>query len=286
MTQVTNPTTPASSVPNSQNGLDIRGTAGTDRLNGSSGSDSIVTGGGNDTVFGNDGSDTVRAGKGDDFVDGGAGNDVVFGDLGNDTIAGASGDDLIYGDNPAKPGVVGNDVISGGDGNDTIIAGGGNDVVNGDAGNDVLWGGKGLDTVNGGAGNDFISGDLGNDLLTGGAGSDTFFFASAGGAWGVDTITDFTPGEDKIRLGVQPVKGSGGITGTASAFAVLGNTFDASEFVVVSGFNSTSPAADTKNKVIYDSASGVLYFNNAGTVLTVAQLTPGLTIGTSNFELF
>jgi serralysin len=285
MTQVTNPTTPASSVPNAQGGLDIRGTAGDNRLNAGTGNDSVQTRAGNDTIFANAGNDTVRAGKGNDFVDGGAGNDVLFGDAGNDTVAGGSGDDLIYGDDPARSGG-GNDVISGGDGNDTIIAGTGNDVVNGDAGNDVLWGGKGQDTVNGGAGNDTISGDLGNDLLTGGAGSDTFFFASAGGSWGVDTITDFTAGEDKIRLGVQPVKGSGGITGTASAFAVLGNTLDANEFVVVSGFNSSSPAADTKNKVIYDSASGLLYFNNAGSVLTVAQLTPGLTIGTSNFELF
>jgi len=43
MTQVTNPTTPASSVPNSQGGLNVVGIAGSNRLNGSSGNDSIVT---------------------------------------------------------------------------------------------------------------------------------------------------------------------------------------------------------------------------------------------------
>ncbi len=272
MTQVTNPTTPQSSVPNSQNGLDVVGLAGVDRLNGSSGNDSILTKAGNDTVFSNAGNDTVKAGKGDDFVDGGADNDVLWGDLGNDTVAGGAGDDAIYGDNPARSG--GNDVISGNDGNDLMFGGAGNDIVNGDAGNDTLWGGKGADTINGGAGNDFISGDRGNDLLTGGAGSDTFYFVSAGTDLGIDTITDFTPGEDKIRMK------------TGGTFAILGGTLDASEFVVVTGFNSSSPAADTKNKVIYDSGSGLLYFNNAGTVLTVAQLTPGLTIGTSNFELF
>lgn len=280
MTQAINPTTPASSVPNAQGGLNVLGTASADRLNGSSGSDSIVTNAGNDNVFANAGNDTVRAGKGDDFVDGGEGNDSLVGDQGNDTIAAGSGDDFIYGDTPGRS-TGGNDVISGGDGNDTVIAGVGNDIVNGDAGNDVLWGGKGLDTVSGGAGNDFISGDLGNDLLTGGAGSDTFFFASAGGSWGVDTITDFSPTEDKIRLGVQPVKGSGGISGTPSAFAALGNTFDASEFVVISDAAQANAPANA-NKVIYNSASGLLTFNN----VAVAQLTPGLTLTTNNFELF
>lgn len=273
MTQVTNPTTPASSVPNSQGGLDIRGIAGDNRLNVGTGNDSVQTRAGNDTVFANAGNDTVRGGKGNDFVDGGVGNDVLFGDAGNDTVAGGAGDDAIYGDNPSRPGG-GNDVLGGGDGNDLIFGQAGNDVINGDAGNDTLWGGKGADTINGGAGNDFISGDTGSDLLTGGAGSDTFYFASIGGAGDLDTITDFAPGEDKIRMK------QGG------ALAILGGAVDASEFVVVSGFNSSSPAADTKNKVIYDSASGLLYFNNAGNVLTVAQLTPGLTIGTSNFELF
>ena len=54
---------------------------------------------------------------------------------------------------------------------------------------------------------------------------------------------------------------------------------------MVSGFTPANPGA-TQNKVIYDSASGVLYFNNNGTVLTVAQLATGLNLSTNNFELF
>jgi len=80
--------------------------------------------------------------------------------------------------------------------------------------------------------------------------------------------------EDKIRLK------SGG------AFAALGTTFEASEFVVVSGFTPATPTAATANKLVYDPTSGVLYFNQGSSVLTVAQLTPGLTITASNFELF
>ena len=143
----------------------------------------------------------------------------------------------------------------------------------GDAGNDILWGGKGQDTVNGGAGDDFISGDKGSDVLTGGAGKDTFYFESAGGDYGVDTITDFTPTDDKIRLK------SGGV------FAGLGSSFDASEFVVVSGFSANSPGATT-NKLIYDPTSGALFFNGGNGVLQVAQLQTGLTITSNNFELF
>jgi Ca2+-binding RTX toxin-like protein len=111
-------------------------------------------------------------------------------------------------------------------------------------------------------------------VLTGGAGSDTFYFFSSGGDYGVDTITDFTPGEDKIRLK------QGGV------FAGLGSTFEASEFVVVSGFNAATPGTATTNKLVYDPTSGALYFNGSNGVLTVAQLQPGLTITSNNFELF
>jgi Ca2+-binding RTX toxin-like protein len=112
-------------------------------------------------------------------------------------------------------------------------------------------------------------------VLTGGDGSDTFYFFSSGGDYGVDTITDFTPGQDKIRLK------QGGV------FAGLGSTFEASEFVVVSGFNAANAAGSgTTNKLVYDPTSGALYFNGSSGVLTVAQLQPGLTITSNNFELF
>ena len=164
----------------------------------------------------------------------------------------------------------------GGAGNDTAFGGKGNDLVSGGDGNDSLYGGRDNDTVDGGAGNDFISGDRGSDVLTGGAGSDTFYFFSSGGDYGVDTITDFTPAEDKIRL-----KATGG--GVFSALA--SNGFEASEFVVVSNFNANSPGATT-NKLVYDPTSGALFFNGANGVLEVARLAPNLTITSNNFELF
>ncbi|MEG4232431.1 calcium-binding protein [Microcoleus sp. Pol11C3] len=286
MTQVTNPTTPASSLAGGVGGggFTVIGTQGDNRLNGGPGSDIIltfgandvvaggsgneliITGGGNDSVGGGDGNDTIISGSGNDVVAGGTGDDFIFAGKGDDLVDGGDGNDLISGDR-------GNDTVLGGSGSDTVFGGQGNDVVGGGDGNDSLFGGKDNDTVNGGAGNDFISGDRGSDVLTGGAGSDTFYFFSSGGDYGVDTITDFTPGEDKIRLK------QGGV------FSGLGSSFDASEFVVVSGFNTASPGATT-NKLIYDPTSGALFFNGNNGVLQIAQLQTGLTITSNNFELF
>jgi hypothetical protein len=50
----------------------------------------------------------------------------------------------------------------------------------------------------------------------------------------------------------------------------LGDAFEASEFVVVSGFTPASPVATAAHKLIYDPQSGLLYFNNGSLVLTLA----------------
>lgn len=283
MTQVTNPTTPAASVP-SPPGLNVIGTQGDNRLNGTEQADIILTFGGNDVISGRGGDDLIISGGGNDSIGGGGGNDAIFAGSGNDVVAGGDGDDRIFGGkgndlldggagNDLVSGDQGNDTVLGGTGNDTVFGGAGNDIVGGGDGNDSLFGGKGNDTVDGGAGDDFISGDRGSDVLTGGAGRDTFYFASAGGDYGVDTITDFTPVDDKIRLK------------TGGVFAGLGSSFDSTEFVIDAGFTG-SPTAATTNKLVYNPTSGLLYFNGGSGVLTVAQLQTGLTITSNNFELF
>jgi serralysin len=288
MTQVTNPTTAAITTPTPGGGQNIIATASPARLNGTAFGDVILTFEGNDQIAGAAGDDFLISGGGNDSIGGGAGNDLIFSGSGNDAVSGGDGDDRIFGGKGADvldggagndfvSGDTGNDVVLGGSGNDTVLGGQGSDTVGGGEGNDSVYGGKGNDTVDGGAGNDFVTGDRGSDVLTGGAGSDTFYFASIGGDFGVDTIVDFTASEDKIRL-----KTSGG-----TPFAALGSTFEASEFVVVSGFTAANPGAATANKLIYDPQNGVLYFNPGGAAaVTVAQLQTGLTITSSNFELF
>ena len=59
-------------------------------------------------------------------------------------------------------------------------------------------GSSGRDTLTGTPGDDVISGGDGADTLTGGSGADTFVYRSLREAG--DTITDFTPGTDRIDL--------------------------------------------------------------------------------------
>lgn len=91
----------------------------------------------------------------------------------------------------------GRQVLDGGAGNDVIEAGGGDDVLLGGVGNDRLDGGAGA------AGADILDGGSGSDQLAGGAGEDLFLFWQSpddNPGDDYDIITDFTQGQDKIRL--------------------------------------------------------------------------------------
>jgi len=91
------------------------------------------------------------------------------------------------------------ETLTGTAGDDTLSGGHGDDSLAGLDGNDLLRGGKGADTIDGGAGNDTLSGGHGADVLTGGAGADVFRIdGSAKTLAGLDRITDFTHGEDKL----------------------------------------------------------------------------------------
>lgn len=83
--------------------------------------------------------------------------------------------------------------------------------LEGGTGNDKLWGDQGDDTLIGGEGADWLRGFYGEDTLTGGEGADTFDFFSVTAStdrtssdplvtYGIDTITDFEQGQDKIDL--------------------------------------------------------------------------------------
>ena len=70
--------------------------------------------------------------------------------------------------------------------------------LRGGLGDDKLIGGRGDDVLNGSWGNDFLSPGGGDNYLTGGKGRDTFAFGWK--ADGDNVITDFTRGQDKLRL--------------------------------------------------------------------------------------
>lgn len=87
--------------------------------------------------------------------------------------------------------------LKGSSGKDTLIGGSGKDTIYGNDGADSLIGGKGNDYLSGGKGNDTLIGGKGTDTLIGGDGKDVFVYESGGGK---DTITDYTAGQDKIRI--------------------------------------------------------------------------------------
>jgi Ca2+-binding RTX toxin-like protein len=101
-----------------------------------------------------------------------------------------------------------------GDGNDVyqawrgghaldVLGGAGNDTLRGADADDLLQGETGNDLLSGGAGNDTLIGGSGRDTLTGGEGADVFVFrfrSDSGTGNQRDTITDMTPGLDRIDL--------------------------------------------------------------------------------------
>ncbi|WP_103025323.1 tandem-95 repeat protein [Vibrio campbellii] len=100
----------------------------------------------------------------------------------------------------SKPGL---DIGHGGAGDDVIFGEKGSDIVFGGTGHDTLDGGDGSDAVRGGSGNDVLIGGSGDDILIGDDGEDIFKFVDDGSGirdGEVDTIKDFTKGEDKIDI--------------------------------------------------------------------------------------
>jgi serralysin len=88
--------------------------------------------------------------------------------------------------------------------------------------------------------------------MRGGAGSDVFVLniADAGGLLSADRILDFKSGEDVIEL-----------TGVALAALARGVLKD-QQLAVGAG---SSRAADSDDRLIFDSNSGALYFDSDGT---------------------
>lgn len=92
------------------------------------------------------------------------------------------------------------DVLDGGNGADKLFGANGGDNLYGGAGDDTLYGEAGDDALDGGSDDDVLLGGAGDDVLTGGAGADWFWFETNEG---VDIVTDFEDGVDKIVVGTS-----------------------------------------------------------------------------------
>ncbi len=260
---------------------------------------------GNNTLKGGAGDDTLsaRASKGNNLLDGGNGNDYL--DIsgsestfegydsysasnsysyGNNTLNGGAGDDTLK-----ASGSIGNNLLFGGDGNDYLDIFGfserpyfdsysdstsyGDNLLDGGDGNDTLSasGALGNNTLNGGNGDDILTGGNGNDRLYGGGGTDTFAFNSFNE--GIDTIYDFNPTNELIRVSPGYYNFGGGL---------LVGVLSAGQFTI--GASATTSA----QRFIYNSTTGALFFDQDGSAsgfnqVQFAVLTAGLSLTNNNF---
>jgi Ca2+-binding RTX toxin-like protein len=141
--------------------------------------------------------------------------------------------------------------------------------------NDHLSGGSHADILNGFGGNDVLDGHGGDDRLTGGGGSDTFVFDTKLGTGNVDTITDFSHGQDHIDL-------QNSIFTALHATGTLHSTFFHE--------NTTGHAANTSQHIIYDSKNGDLFYDQDGSgtahaAVHFATLHAGLTLSGADFAV-
>mgnify|MGYP005806293109 CR=1 FL=1 len=127
------------------------------------------------------------------------------------------------------------------------------DLVGGANGmDDILFGGHGNDRLKGLAGDDLLIGGKGRDLLSGGDGADVFLFVAGLGRKNVDRIADFSHADDTIEL-------------RAAVFTRLGgDPADGPDALTADEFHRGAHAADRQDRILYDRASGSLYYDADG----------------------
>ena len=249
-------------------------------ITGGAGADTLKGLAGNDRLVGNDGSDTLDGGAGSDVMIGGAGGDMYYVDSTADRVveqaATGSADTIISTVDYVLGANIESLVITGaakqGTGNDlgnSIAGNAGHNVLIGNGGNDSLLGGAGNDRLEGGAGNDTLDGGTGRDLFIGGTGSDTFIFNDTPATAAIDTILDFVHGIDKIEVGPRSYLNLGDAAFTAA------------------NFYAGVRAHDGDDRIIYNNATGALYYDADGSGASaahqIAVLTNKPTLSASDF---
>jgi Ca2+-binding RTX toxin-like protein len=128
-------------------------------------------------------------------------------------------------------------------------------------------------TITGNAGVNVLNGDAGSDILIGGAGADTFVFNTLLGTSNIDTISDFVVIDDTINL-----ENTG--TGLFTALTATG-------VLAANAFWTGTAAHLATDWIIYDSATGKLYYDADGTGATAqvqfASIGTGLALTNADF---
>jgi Ca2+-binding RTX toxin-like protein/subtilisin family serine protease len=224
------------------NGLDnwITGNVGANVLNGGIGTDRLVGGRGNDTYQVDTSRDLVVEGL----------------DQGTDKVRASANFTLtanieilqLVGHAAKGIGNARSNLIQGNNDANQVDGMAGNDRIYGHAGNDVMKGNVGNDLVSAGNGNDWLFGGTGNDRLVGGAGKDVFVFDTARHkSLNIDRIADFSHANDTIQLDNEFFRALG-------RAGVLKADF----------FHAGRAAHDANDHIIYNKATGILFYDADG----------------------
>jgi len=211
------------------------------------------------TITGTSGNDTLTGTAGDDTLQGLGGNDELVGSGGTDVYDGGSGLDTLnfrLTSEALNVDFAAGTVSGGFNGTfsnmERVLSGNGNDSLTGSSGADNLSGRGGADTLAGGAGSDWLWG--------GGDGIENHFVFHETGTANADRIGDFIAGADKIDLdnAVMTALGADGAfaSGDARFFAGAG----------------ASGGHDANDRVIYNTSTGQLYYDDDGSGTHAAQL--------------
>jgi len=245
--------------------------------------------GGNDLLFGLEGNDLLKGGNGDDALDGGTGRDVLMGGRGNDvyfvdnlgdrTVEKGGRNQGIDVVNSSITWVLGNNLEN------LILTG--TEAINatGNRLNNSIMGNSANNLINGGDGDDVLAGGGGDDLLTGGGGADQFVYATdqefATQAVGIDTLTDFVAGTDKIVLSKATFGAVTSIVG--SGFSVM------TDFSVVT---TDAEVGQSIAAIVYSAESKGVFYNQNGAgdglgtgakFATVLSAAPGVSLSGADF---
>jgi len=158
-----------------------------------------------------------------------------------------------------------------GDLNMVLQGGYGDSLLQGGPGNDSIYGSGYGETLNGAGGNDLLDGHGGADVLTGGAGTDLFIFGTPYSDLqsAASRITDFASGVDAIRL-----DGSTLISTGPSGNLTAGD----GRFYAAPG---ATAAHDANDRIVYDTSSGKVYYDDDGTGQDVPWVLFTVPVGTA-----
>lgn len=211
--------------------------------------ENAVGGSGNDTLIGNEFANRLDGKAGADTLSGGLGNDTyVVDNVGDKAVEGSAtgGKDNVLSSVSFTLGNYVEQLTLTGASN---INGTGNasaNVLTGNQGNNMLSGGDRADTLSGGLGNDRLWGGGGSDTLSGGGGQDGFYFDTPLGAGNVDRLAGFFAADDTIFL-------------DRAVFGAIGTGA-----LAASAFCTGNAAKDASDRIVYDAATGKIFYDADG----------------------